>query len=289
MKVLLTGASGFVGRNVAAALMARGHAVRPVSRRHGIDVGRLVSPADWRPYLEGIDAVVNAVGIIGQTRRQRFDLLHTRAPMALFGACRQAGVRRVVQISALGADRSAFSAYHLSKRAADEALLQPLDLDGTVLRPSLIYGRGGTSATLFLRLAAMPLVPVLDAGDQVIQPVHISDVVAAVLRALDGPAERRAIDVVGPVALTFAEWMQTLRAAQGLGRGRLLHVPYRVALATFRLASPWHPLAAPDNVRMLHRGYRADGQAVERFLGRALLSPEPRLQFEDAALVGSAA
>ncbi len=284
MKVLLTGASGFVGRNLAMALAAQGHVVRPVSRRHGIDMSRMLSPADWLPHLDAIDAVVNAVGIIGETRHQRFDLLHTRAPVALFGACRQAGVRRVVQISALGADETAFSAYHLSKRAADEALLQ-LDLDGVVLRPSLIYGRGGTSAALFLRTAALPLIPVLEAGEQPLQPVHISDVVATILRALTGPALRQALDIVGPQTFSFADWMQTLRAARGLPRGRLLQVPYRAALAMCRLVQPLQPMAAPDNLRMLRQGCRADGRAIERFLGRALLRPEPRLQFEDASIL----
>ena len=99
------GASGFVGATWRWRWTAQGHVVRSVSRRHGIDMSRMLSPADWLPHLDAIDAVVNAVGIIGETRHQRFDLLHTRAPVALFGACRQAGVRRVVQISALGATR----------------------------------------------------------------------------------------------------------------------------------------------------------------------------------------
>lgn len=284
MKILLTGASGFVGRNLATVLRAQGHVVRPVSRRHGIDMSRMLSPSDWFPHLDGIAAVVNAVGIIGETRSQRFDLLHTRAPVALFGACKQAGVRRVVQISALGADSTAFSAYHLSKRAADEFLLQ-LDVDGAVLRPSLIYGRGGTSAALFLRVAALPLIPVLDGGEQPLQPVHISDVVATVLRALVGPALQRTIDIPGPQMLNFTEWMQILRAAQGLPRGRLLHVPYRVARAMAWLAQSLHPLAAPDNVGMLRRGYQADAHAVEQFLGRALLRPTPYLQFVDATIL----
>lgn len=284
MIVLLTGASGFIGRNLAAALMAGGHTVRPVSRRHGLDMGRMLLPADWRPHLDGVDAVVNAAGIIGQTRRQRFDRLHARAPAALFEACAAAGVRRVVQVSAIGADETAFSAYHLSKRAADEAL-QRLDLEGVVLRPSLVYGRGGTSAALLLRLASLPLVPVLGAGDQRLQPVHVSDVVAALLRALAGPAPRGPLALVGPRSFSFAEWMQALRAAQGLPRGRLLHLPLRLAMALARVLQPLHPLASPDNLRMLCRGYQADVCAAAQFLGRAPLEPSPRLQFEDASIL----
>jgi uncharacterized protein YbjT (DUF2867 family) len=214
--------------------------------------------------------------------------LHTRAPIALFSACKQVGVRRIVQISAVGADDAAFSAYHLSKRAADHAL-QQLDLDSMVLRPSLIYGRGGTSAALFLRLAALPAIPVVEAGDQRLQPVHISDVVDSVLRALRSPVHRTPLDVVGPQTLTFAQWMQLLRASQGLPEGRLLHVPYRWAQAACRLARPLHPLASPDNLRMLRRSVLADARDIAQFLGRPPLGPEPRLQFEDAAILEVAA
>ncbi len=284
MKILLTGASGFIGRNLTRLLAAHGHALRPVSRRHGLDMSRMTSPEDWQPWLEGIDGVVNAVGIIGETRGQRFDLLHTQAPVALFEACRLAGIRRVVQISALGADETAVSAYHLSKRAADEALLR-LDLPGTVLRPSLIYGRGGTSAAMLLRVAALPLVPVLEAGGQILQPVHISDVVATILRVLTGPLVRGAFDIVGPQAMPYSAWMQSLRASQGLPQGRLLPIPVAVAGALSRLLRGLHPLAGPDTLQMLRQLRPADGRAAEELLGRPLLPPAPHLQFEDASIL----
>lgn len=286
MNILLTGASGFVGLNLAGALAAAGHTVRPVSRRQGRDLTTMCTPADWRGLLDGVDAVINAAGIIAERGRQRFETLHTRAPLALFKACEQAGVRRVIQISALGADATAFSAFHLSKRAADEGLLR-LDLDGLVVRPSLIYGRGGRSASVLMRLSTWPLMPVLDRGRQWVQPVHISDVVATVLRGLEGPLTQRVIDVPGPLGLTFADWLQTLRAAQGLPRGRLLHVPYRLALSAAWIGQALDPLLAPDNVRMLRAGYCADVAPAERFLGRPLRAPQARLLFEDASMLWS--
>lgn len=286
MNILLAGASGFVGDNLVRALGAAGHTVRPVSRRHGLDLSTMCTPADWRGLLDGVDAVINAAGIIGEHGSQRFETLHTRAPLALFKACEQAGVRRVVQISALGGDATAFSAFHRSKRAADEGLLR-LDLDGLVVRPSLIYGLGGRSASVLMRLSTWPLMPVLERGRQWVQPVHISDVVATVLRGLGGPLTQRVVDVAGPRTLTFADWMQTLRAAQGLPRGRLLHVPYRLALSVALLGQALDPLLAPDNVRMLHAGYCADVAPAERFLGRPLLAPQARLLFEDASMLWS--
>jgi uncharacterized protein YbjT (DUF2867 family) len=287
MNILLVGASGFVGQNLTAGLTRAGNTVRPVSRRHGVDLSAMCSPPDWHGLLDGVDAVINAAGIIGEHRGQRFDVLHTAAPLALFRACEQLGVRRVVQISALGADGTALSAFHRTKRAADDGLLQ-LDLDAVVVRPSLVYGPGGRSASMLMGLSTWPFIPVLETGQQWLQPVHISDVVAVVLRGLSHNPAQRVLDVVGPCTLTFADWMQTLRQAQGRAAGRLWHVPYRLALSMAWFGQALDPLLAPDNVRMLRAGYRANGKPVEDFLGRPLLSPNAALLFRDASILWSA-
>lgn len=281
MNILLTGASGFIGRNLAAVLTRQGHHVVPASRRTGIDFMALTRPADWQPHLAGIDAIINSVGIIGETARQRFTPLHHIAPAALFQAAARSGIRRIIQISALGADDTAFSAYHLSKRAADDALRE-LDVDWFVLRPGLIYGRGGGSHELFLRLAALPLIPLIGDGRQALPPVHIGDVVAAVLAGLATPASRRTLDVIGAETVTFADWLDRMRAAQGLGQGHRLHIPPRLAGALFHLARHVHPLFQPDNLRMLLTGYQADGAPFREFLGRPPLAFAPELLFADA-------
>ncbi len=281
MNILLTGASGFIGRNVAAVLMQAGHRVIAASRRTGFDFLRMTDPADWLPHLGDIDAVINSVGIIGETRRQRFIPLHRDAPIALFHACAQAGIRRVIQISALGADDSAFSAYHLSKRAADEALLD-LGLDGIVLRPSLIYGRGGGSAEFFLRLARLPRIPLVGNGKQALQPVHIADVAAAVLHGLNARPNGRPLDLVGNESVSFAAWLARMRAAQHLPPARPLTIPPPLALAAFRLLRHIHPLLHPDNLHMLLAGYHTEAGPFAAFLGRPPLPFSPEFFFLDA-------
>ncbi|MCV5949169.1 NAD(P)H-binding protein, partial [Escherichia coli] len=92
------------------------------------------------PHLAGVDAVVNAAGLFRQTRTARFADVHVRGPCALFTACAKAGVARVVQISALGADEAARSAYHLSKKEADDFLLRLPLASAAVAQPSLVYG-----------------------------------------------------------------------------------------------------------------------------------------------------
>ena len=286
MNILLAGASGFIGRNVEAALTTAGHQVKPLSRRHGIDVCRMQAPADWLPYLQGVDAVINSVGIIGESGSQRFAPLHTLAPAALFRACSHAGVGRVLQISALGADEKAFSAYHLSKRAADDCL-RSLDLDWFVLRPSLIYGRGGKSADLFMRLAALPLIPVIGDGQQKLQPVHIYDVVATVMQSLTSSEARQTLDISGNETITFADWLQCLRQAKGLPRAKLLHIPFPTAMAFAWLGRRFNPLLQAENLRMLQTGCCADVRPLVQFLGRMPLNFEPSLLFSDAMSTGS--
>ncbi|MDR2001385.1 MAG: NAD(P)H-binding protein [Zoogloeaceae bacterium] len=285
MNVLLTGASGFIGRNVAAVLAEAGHQVRPLSRRHGIDVRHMLAPPDWLPHLDGIDAVINCIGIIGERSVQRFTPLHTLAPIALFRACAAAGIHRVVQISALGADDTAFSAYHLSKRAADD-FLRTLDLEWFVLRPSLIYGLGGTSGNLFMRLARLPCIPVVGDGQQQVQPVHISDVTAAVLHSLTVAKSKTTLDILGSETFTFGEWLQRMREAQGLPRAPLLCVPFPLALMLARLGRYISPMLHPENLLMLNAGYRADVQPLTDFLGRMPRPFAPHLLFANALTAG---
>ena len=267
MKILLTGASGFLGQHLHKSLTRSCHQVVPVSRRDGVNLISLTTSTQWLPLLAGVEAVINAAGIIGETCIQSFEVLHHLAPRALFEACAQAGVSRVVQISALGADDSAFSAYHLSKRAADD-MLRSGSLDWFVLRPSLVYGEGGASNALFRRLARLPLIPVIDNGQQKIQPVRLDDLIATVLCCLSAPEARQTLDVVGPEAFSFLEWLQHLRAAQGLQPGRVLHIPRAVAQGLTVLGQPFSPLLRADNLRMLEAGNVADAAPLVDFLGR---------------------
>lgn len=287
MNILLTGASGFLGRHISAALIAAGHRVIPLSRRDGVDISAMTKAQRWRPYLKGVDAVINSVGIIGEEGAQRFTVLHSEAPAALFRACVEAGVTRVIQISALGADETAFSAFHRSKRAADD-LLRTLDLEWFVLRPSLVFGLGGRSARLFMRLARLPRIPVLGDGRQTVQPVHVDDVVATVLRCLGSPESRLTLDLAGAELWSFAEWLQRLRLAQGLPRTGLIHLPYGCALALARLGQPFSPLLRAENLRMLQAGYRADAAPWIRFLGREPLSAQDPRFFAETTAAGRA-
>lgn len=271
MKILLTGASGFLGKHIAAALASAGHDVIAATREHGFDFNQMLDAANWRPHLRGVEAVINSAGIIVETHRQTFRHLHYQAPVALFRACVQAGVTRVIQISALGADASAITPYHKTKQAADD-VLRSLPLDWIVLRPSLVYGAGGKSLALFRHMAMSPVIPLLAGGQQWIQPVHISDVVAAVVTSLHASPAQRTIDIVGPEPVTFVNWLQHIRRANGKAEGPTLAIPPALAMAVARLARYIVPLFNPDNLYMLQQGNTADVHDFARLLERMPIS-----------------
>src|SRR5690606_24323271 len=236
-----------------------------------------LNASDWEGAVQDIDVVINAVGILREQGSQRFEALHHRAPAALFEAAAAAGVRRVVQVSALGADAQATTAYHQSKKAADDALLA-LPVAGIVVQPSVVVGLGGASTAMFTMQARLPLIPIPGRGQQVIQPIHVDDLVEVVLALAtqEETAQRfagRRVAVVGPEALTMRDFYTKLRAALGLGSpARFLNIPmwYMNMMAQAGRWIPGSPLD-PDTLSMLERGSSA---AVDDT--RAILGREPR-------------
>lgn len=105
------------------------------------DFARMTTPESWRETLRGVDAVVNAAGILRETGRQTFARIHIGGPLALARACVEAGVKRFVQISALG--QPGDGEFIASKHRFDEALLA-LSLEAVVLRPSVVYAASGS-------------------------------------------------------------------------------------------------------------------------------------------------
>ena len=275
MRVLVCGADGFLGRHLSAALTARGHVVvRGVHHPRlpgdiAIDYRADVAAATWLPRLAGIDGVVNAIGILRELRPGDFDAIHHLAPAALFEACGQAGVTRVVQISALGLIETP---YLTTKRAADRALLAHVPT-GTVLRPGLVFGSDGASTRFFSMLSSLPAVGVLrGAGD--VQPVHVDDAVAAVVAGLEGAAPGRVVDLPGPERLSFGDWLANFRHLMGLAPPLWLPVPaFLTTMAAAVLDHVPGAMLSRDNWAMLRAGNTGDAAAAGELLGRTLRRP----------------
>lgn len=238
MKILLTGAGGFIGSHITAALLRAGHdvvaAVRDPARvgrrfpsaetRHA-DLNGLLKPEQWFPYLDGVDAVVNCAGILTGGRGQSIDAVHDRAPRALFDACQARGIRKIVQISivSIGGD----TAFARTKRRADDHL-QTLTPAWTILRPSLVLARDSYGGpTLMRALAACPfLIPIIGKGDQPFQPIHADDLAETVLAALDDTAlDGQIVYPCGPDRWTLRELVAGYRNWLGLRPVPIIGVP----------------------------------------------------------------
>ncbi len=235
-------------------------------------------PQSWLPKLAHIDVVINAVGILRETPSAPFAAVHTEAPIALLRACEIVGVRRFIQISALGIDDTTTSeplAYFASKLAADRALMaSPLEI--CVLRPSLVFGLDGASSRSLLAAASLPLHLLPGEGKQPVQPIHIDDLCALItLLVVRTEAPPRLLPAVGPRALGFAELLAVYRCNLGLPPPWQIALPMSWVRGLVRLAEflPQR-VVARETLAMLERGNTADPEPTSRILGHAPRPPE---------------
>ncbi len=239
--IAVTGATGFVGREVVKQLLARGHAVRALCRC--LDKARATLPADLRlaavvgdaldgrapsELLRGADACLNLIGIIrAQGSRQTFERMHVEVPRVLTAACAAAGVRRFVHMSALGVSADGKAEYQRSKFEGEQVVRRS-GLDWTIFRPGLIHGAAGELTGMvrdwcqgtkqpfffvphFVRTVehdeGVPCARV-SFESPAIAPVGVADVAACFVNALDRAATIGEVyNVVGGQTLTFKQML----------------------------------------------------------------------------------
>ncbi|MEN5062343.1 NAD-dependent epimerase/dehydratase family protein [Luteimonas sp. TWI1416] len=199
LTVLVVGANGLIGSALAERLERAGHAViramRHVTddagpgRRVALDLAR-PCPDQWMDVLRTVDVVVNAAGIFRETDDVSFEQVHVSGPRRLSALAAAAGVTRIVQISALGAHAQAATAYWRSKAAGD-ACATAFPGRSIVIRPSLVFAECGASTRLFLTLAAQPIIALPGGGGQVVQPIHLDDLLDGVTALIEHPDPRR--------------------------------------------------------------------------------------------------
>jgi NADH dehydrogenase len=269
--VTVFGGSGFVGRHTVKALARDGWRIRAAERRPDLAghlqpmgaVGQIQPvqanvrfPDSVRRALEGAEAVVNLVGILAKSGRQTFDAVHVAGARAIAAAAREAGVKTVVHISAIGADPKSPARYARTKAAGEAAVLREF-ADAVILRPSLVFGPEDQLFNRFANMARLsPLMPLIGGGRTRLQPVYVGNVGSAIAAACAGRAQLGATyELGGPEVVTFRQLLDRTLEWSGRRR-RYLYVPFWAAklgaLLTVPLPNSSRPLTV-DQVRLLQR------------------------------------
>jgi uncharacterized protein YbjT (DUF2867 family) len=240
MRCLVTGAYGFIGREIVGALQREGWTVIGAGR--DLDVARRIVPdiewvacdfnqdvdaALWAERLKGIDALVNCVGILQGSMRDDADRIHGAATVALLEGAAAASVRRIVHMSAVSAEAELATSYARSKAKADAALAR-LDANWLIVKPSLVIGRGSYGGTSLMRgLAGLPFVlPLPGKGQERFQPIAADDLAHGIARLIgaDQPA-RTTLYAAGPETVSVRDILVAYRSWLGFAKAREIAVP----------------------------------------------------------------
>ncbi|MDH3661514.1 MAG: complex I NDUFA9 subunit family protein [Alphaproteobacteria bacterium] len=254
--ITIFGGAGFIGRHLVRKLATSGWRIRVISRSPGLaghlqplgDVGQIVvqsesgtDEAALGRLLEGSQAVVNLVGILYETGKQRFDEVHGERPGRIARAAANAGVGRLVHVSAIGADDQSSSAYARSKAKGEAAVRQAFD-SAVIIRPSIVIG---PEDDFFNRFAAMarvlPVLPLIGGGKTRFQPVYVGDVADAIVATLErADAKGRTYEIGGAKTYSFEELLRYMLDV--IGRKRfLVDLPFGMAALQARFLE-WLPV-----------------------------------------------
>lgn len=221
-KICVLGGSGFVGSSIVAKLDQDGYAVTVLTRRRESAKHLFLLPnvtvvecnvmddQALKAALSGADAVVNLTGILHQSGRTSFDAMHHQLPSRLAKICEATGIKRLIQMSSLQADRNAPSEYLRSKAAGEAALLafaQKLNI--TIFRPSIIFGRGDSFINLFATLIKFLPVVLLAKPNAKFQPVWVEDVASCFVASIQNTQTYGQVyELAGPKVYSFRELVQ---------------------------------------------------------------------------------
>ena len=271
--VFVTGATGFVGREVVHALRADGLKVRCLVRRgserdlKGLEAierveGDVLARQTLDEGIGGCDAVIHLVGIIREHPGSgvTFERIHVDGTLNVLAAAAAANVRRYLHMSALGTSASARSRYHQTKWLAEEAVRASV-LPWTIFRPSVIYGKGDAFVSMLAQMVErLPVVPILGEGQQKVQPVPVEQVAQGFRRALArSETVKQTYEVGGPQAVSMVELIDAIGKALGHARVRKVHLPLGLmrVLARGLQSVPSFPITT-DQIAMLEANNTCD-------------------------------
>jgi NADH dehydrogenase len=225
--ILVTGGTGFVGSHIvkrlalekikSRCLVRKGSNVKRLEEL-GIELayGDLTDKESLKKALEGVETVVHLIGIIVERKGVTFEIIHTQGTRALVDACKDAGVKRFIYVSALGARENARSRYHITKWEAEQAIIKS-GMEYVILRPSIMIGEGGEFINMLSGIIQnAPVIPVIGAKSR-LQPIYVENTADCVLRSLADPKiANRIFEIGGPEQMTYRELYLTLADVLGI-------------------------------------------------------------------------
>lgn len=287
MRIFLTGATGFVGKHMLARLLREGHSVRALVRRGsghenrgvdftepGIDTtnvepvpGDVVTGAGLDDGIQGCHAVIHLVGIIVEKDTNTFESVHHIGTRNVAQAAKRAGIRRFVQMSALGVRPDGVAAYQTSKWKGEEAV-RGGGIAYCILRPSLIFGPGDGFVTQMMdTMRKAPLFrPVPGSGTPKFRPVFIDDVTACFARALTtDAATNQTVELGGADELSLNDVLAEIARCAGVTKPAV-HIPLPLMLLGAAVAERLlsKPPVTVDQLRMLREGSNCDIEPMKR-------------------------
>jgi NADH dehydrogenase len=278
MHVLVTGASGLVGRRLVARLLAAGVTVTAFVRAAGrldapavdtlsVAVGDVTDPDSIARALAGCDAVVHLANASGVTDETRVHAVNVGGIDHVLAAARAAGVGRLIFTSTISATRDRLGPYGRTKRLAEDRV-RASGIPFVILRPSLVYGGDdrGLVGTLARHLRTLPVMPVIGNGRIQLDPVHLDDLCGVIEACLErDDVLGRTYDVLGPDRVTLDDFLRRLGDILGVRRP-LLHLPAHASLLLARVLGQLmtHPPLTVDNVLGLTSPARVDRESAAR-------------------------
>ncbi len=258
--VTVFGGTGFVGRQVVRALARKGLRVRAAVRQPGRgyrlrmlgDVGQIEvvqanirDPDSVARALNGAEACINLVGVLYEAGPQKFEKVHSEGAGRVAAAARAAGVRRMVQVSALGADPGSPSQYGRTK-AAGEAAVRQAFAEATIVRPSIVFGPEDDFFNRFARMASIsPALPLIGGGHTRFQPVYVGDLAEAIAQAAASDVHAgQTYELGGPAVYSFRDLMEFILRETG-HRRFLAPLPFSLAGLIGAMGNLVAPILAP--------------------------------------------
>ena len=299
MNILITGASGYVGKRVLTLALEKGYTVKALSRKGTIpnDLPEAVRNSEHlsavaadisdlpalRKACQGVDAIIHLVGIIREKGSNTFEQVHVEGTRNIVSAALDTGVKRYVHMSALGATNKALceQSGYMRTKAEAERIVKGSSLDWTVFRPSLIFGQDDEFfSTVLKQLVKMPpIIPQIGDGKFLFKPIWLGDVAASFIQALEEEKSvGQSYELVGPVEYTFRDLLELERSALA-SKKPIVAVP----LPLMKLAVPVmqllpNPPITTDQFAMLLAGNTSDSTTAEETFKLSMTTLDSKLE-----------